>query len=61
MSIGGDYAREDSVQFFCQQIAKKIKKYPDSAKALKELGLEALMTLPNAPEWANEYFRLFRE
>lgn len=61
MSIHGDIARENDVQFFCEKIAEKIEKYPEAAKVLKELGAEMLNILPNIPKWANKYYNLFYE
>ena len=60
MTLGG-IVRENYVQFSCEKIEKQIKKHPESAVALKELGLETLKTLPNVPEWAQKYYKLFQE
>lgn len=61
MSIQGDIAREDETQFLCKKLLEKIKKYPEAAKALKEVGVEMLSNLPNIPEWTHKYYQLFRE
>lgn len=63
MGILGDMAREGKTQFLCEKLAEKIGKYgehPEAVKALKEVGIEMLDTLPNIPEWANKYYQLFR-
>ena len=60
MSIQGDIARENDVQFFCKKLAEKIEKYPEATQALKELGIETLDILDNVPEWSYEYRKLFR-
>lgn len=60
MSMAGDLAREDEIQALCRKLAEKVKKYPEAATALKELGLEELNTLPRTPRWAHEYYDLFR-
>lgn len=60
MSMVGDLTREDDTRELCRRLAEKIKKYPEAAKALKELGLEELNTLPRTPSWAHGYYDLFR-
>jgi len=59
MSMMGDMAREDEIQCLCKRLVEKIGKYPETKVALKELGIEELNTLPNIPEWARQYYRLF--
>jgi hypothetical protein len=61
MSLQGDMAREDETQFLCKKLVEKIEKYPEAAKALKEVGIEMLSCLPNIPEWARKYYQLFRK
>lgn len=61
MGLMGDMARESETQFLCKKLAEKIEKYPKAAKALKEVGIEMLNDLPNTPEWAYRYYKLFRE
>lgn len=64
MGMFGDMARDDETQFYCRKVVEKIEKYrqhPEAVKALKELGIEMLDTLPNIPEWARKYYQLFRE
>lgn len=60
MSIQGDLAREDLTEFVCRKLKEKVKKYPEAASALKELGIEMLDLLPNSPEWACDYYKFFR-
>lgn len=58
----GDIAREEVVKFFCEKIAEKIKKYPEAATALKELGTEVFKILPRIPDWAWDfYYPLFHK
>lgn len=59
MSMMGDIARENAAQFLCQKIVEKIEKYPTAEKALKETGIEVLAMLPNIPDWARHYYKIF--
>jgi len=61
MSILGEIARENDVEFFCKKIAEKIEKYPEAEKALKELGLEVLEIMPRTTAETRKYDKLFRE
>lgn len=61
MGIVSDMAREDLTRFLCKKLVEKIEKYPEAAEALREVGNEMLEDLPNVPEWALKYYRLFRE
>lgn len=63
MGFLGDMAREGATQFYCQKVVEKIEKYQqysEAVKALKELGIEMLNTLPNVPEWTDKYYKIFR-
>jgi len=60
MSIQGDAAKEGMTQFLCNKLVGKIERYPEATKALKEVGIEILDNLPNIPEWANKYYKIFR-
>jgi hypothetical protein len=61
MSLQGELAGESTIEFLCKKLKEKIKKYPRAAKALKEVGIEMLDSLPNIPEWANKDYRFFRK
>lgn len=64
MGLTDDIARESLTEQLCREVVKKIAQYsenPETVKALQELGREMLDTLPDAPEWAEQYYRLFRQ
>ena len=55
---------ENAIKWVAQKIKEKIEKnkdFPEAVRVLKELGREAIDSLPNVPEWANEYLKLFRD
>jgi len=60
MGMQGDIARESETRFLCEKLVQKIELNPVEAKVLKEFGIEMLENLPNIPDWAREYYKLFR-
>ena len=60
MGILSEMGAESAIQFSCNKIITKIEKYPESGRALRELGIELLDSLPNIPSWASKYYYSFR-
>lgn len=63
MGLLSEIAVENTIKWLVDKLKQKIEKNkdsPETVRVLKELGTEALDSLPAEPEWADPYRKLFR-
>ena len=64
MSILGDLARENDVEYLVPLISKEIDQNsdkPEVVTVLKKLGRKVLDMLPTVPEWTYKYIEKFKQ
>jgi hypothetical protein len=63
MGFFSEIAVENTIKWLVEKLKAKIEKnkdLPEAVRVLKELGNEALDSLPGEPDWAGPYRELFR-